>query len=47
MNTEQDPRPREKQNSRSFYLFYLGLGLFYIGMWVFLALFAMQKGRGH
>ena len=47
MNTDQDPPPNKKQNNRSFYLYYLGLGLFYLGMWVLLTLFAAQKGRGH
>jgi hypothetical protein len=47
MNTDQDPPPNKRQDNRSSNLYYLGLGLFYIGMWVFLALFAMQKGRGH
>ena len=46
MNTDQDPPSSGKKNNRSFYLYYLGLGIFYIGMWVALTLFAIQKGRG-
>ena len=47
MNTEQDPCSNKRPANRGLSLYYIGLGLFYIGMWVALALFAAQKGHGH